>query len=258
MASPGATPSNLRTEGMAVEDGPRLSGSYVSLESILRPLGHRRSRELPAPERHIGDGGHVRIELRIQESAERADIHRMIRLFCGGRRLVALALAVSVLLISACGTSSISIPQGTEVACHALSDCFASAKERGVDGSFQVPSESGVTFRDGWFYSKSNPDGWGFRLEFWNDQAKEPFEELIGPMSIKLGCPLAPGADEPLTSPQGFQVCYEEPDILRFFSGGLVYQIDIAAPGKLPAEEDRSFLLGVLDSLKGVQVVKSV
>ena len=42
---------NLRTEGMAVEDGPHLSGSCVSLESLLRPLGHRHSRELPAPER---------------------------------------------------------------------------------------------------------------------------------------------------------------------------------------------------------------
>lgn len=51
-AGKGAMKRNLRTEGMAVEDGPRLSGSCVSLESILRPLGHRRSRELPAPERH--------------------------------------------------------------------------------------------------------------------------------------------------------------------------------------------------------------
>ena len=49
----GAMKRNLRTEGMAVEDGPRLSGSCVSLESILRPLGHRRSRELPALERHL-------------------------------------------------------------------------------------------------------------------------------------------------------------------------------------------------------------
>jgi hypothetical protein len=33
--------SNLRTEGMAVEDGPRLSGRCVSLESMLHPPRHR-------------------------------------------------------------------------------------------------------------------------------------------------------------------------------------------------------------------------
>src|ERR1019366_7617671 len=41
--------SKLRTEGMAVEDGPRLSGCCVSLESMLHPPRHRRSRKLPAP-----------------------------------------------------------------------------------------------------------------------------------------------------------------------------------------------------------------
>ena len=60
----GVMSGNLRTVGMVVEDGPRLSGSCVSLESILRPLGHRRSRELPAPERHAHVGV-VRPERRV-------------------------------------------------------------------------------------------------------------------------------------------------------------------------------------------------
>src|SRR5664279_1207197 len=37
---------------MAVEDGPRLSGCCVSLESMLHLPRHRRSRKLPAP-RHF-------------------------------------------------------------------------------------------------------------------------------------------------------------------------------------------------------------
>src|SRR5664279_3728396 len=41
--------SNLRIEGMVAEDGPRLSGCCVWLESMLHPPRHRRSRKLYAP-----------------------------------------------------------------------------------------------------------------------------------------------------------------------------------------------------------------
>jgi hypothetical protein len=39
----------LRTEGMAVEDGPRLSGSCLLLGSMIRAPRRRCSRKLHAP-----------------------------------------------------------------------------------------------------------------------------------------------------------------------------------------------------------------
>ena len=57
---PWAILTNLRTEGMAVEDGPRLRGSYVSLESMLAdPMVATESEAplgipVPVPRRILG------------------------------------------------------------------------------------------------------------------------------------------------------------------------------------------------------------
>ena len=54
-----------------------------------------------------------------------------------------------------------------------------------------------------------------------------------------------------MTSPQGFHVCYEVPDTLRFFLDRLVYQVDITSwAAKFPVHDDQAFLVSTLDSLR--------
>jgi hypothetical protein len=43
---------NLQTEGMAVEDGPRLSGSCASLDSVLCRIGKGARASCMRPDRH--------------------------------------------------------------------------------------------------------------------------------------------------------------------------------------------------------------
>ncbi len=174
-----------------------------------------------------------------------------------GMRQFGLAVASLVLAVcAACGST----PEARQhwVTWATTSGCLDSARSAGVTAHVAVASGAGIRLMSVEFYPKGRyyPD-WGFRFEYRDFQRPNfadagYFEELADPW--RQPSPACTAAGISVTSPLGRQTCFYPAGgnaTVRYFSNGILYQLDFVLPnGKTATSAEQRWLVRLVDTLR--------